>query len=361
MRHRFHSICPYFAMFPELFVQKHLIWAKKNAIVFDPFSGRGTTVFESLLNDRFAYGCDINPVAICLSNAKANPPPVEKLKKRLEALKKNYKPGEDSGVQSDEFFKLCFHKRTLQQILYLQKKLKWKTTSEDCFLAALVLGSLHGEGGKDTNYFSNQMPRTISTKPNYSVKWWKSKGLKPDEKDVFQILSKMIDFRFASLPPKKKGKIVAGDARRSSQLFPSLINKVDLVITSPPYLNVTSYEEDQWLRLWFLGGKPYPQRSPSSDDRHQSKEKYWQFLQEVWQGVSPLVKKNARIIVRIGGKGLDKKDLREGLLLSLRNGTQRKITLIEEKTSEIKGSQRRSFQPGNKNVSKEHDFHFVIS
>ena len=25
MRHRFHSLCPNFAMFPEQFVQKHLI------------------------------------------------------------------------------------------------------------------------------------------------------------------------------------------------------------------------------------------------------------------------------------------------------------------------------------------------
>ena len=24
----------------------------------------------------------------------------------------------------------------------------------------------------------------------------------------------------------------------------------------PPYLDVTHFEEDQWLRLWFLGGPP---------------------------------------------------------------------------------------------------------
>jgi hypothetical protein len=36
--------------------------------------GRGTTVLESLLNDRKGLGCDTNPVAFCLSKAKADAP-----------------------------------------------------------------------------------------------------------------------------------------------------------------------------------------------------------------------------------------------------------------------------------------------
>ncbi len=49
MRHRFHSICPYFAMFPETFVEKHLAATPFGGIVFDPFCRRGTTVLESLI------------------------------------------------------------------------------------------------------------------------------------------------------------------------------------------------------------------------------------------------------------------------------------------------------------------------
>src|SRR5258705_2335387 len=47
------------------------------------------------------------------------------------------------------------------------------------------------------------------------------------------------------------------------------IKCTECVITSPPYLDVTNFEEDQWLRLWFLGGPPYPTRHRlASDDRH---------------------------------------------------------------------------------------------
>lgn len=86
-RHRFHSICPYFAMFPEAFVRHNVLaWSKRGDVVLDPFSGRGTTVFESLLNGRRAIGCDTNPVAYCLSRAKADPPTQEEVTDRLAAL-----------------------------------------------------------------------------------------------------------------------------------------------------------------------------------------------------------------------------------------------------------------------------------
>ncbi|MCH7571668.1 MAG: hypothetical protein IH891_02000 [Planctomycetes bacterium] len=86
-RHRFHSICPYFAMFPEGFVRKHIYaYTVRGDVVFDPFSGRGTTVLESLLQGRVGIGTDLNPVAICLSNAKADPPRVDSVLSRLRGL-----------------------------------------------------------------------------------------------------------------------------------------------------------------------------------------------------------------------------------------------------------------------------------
>src|SRR5580658_4354553 len=88
-RHRFHSICPYFAMFPEAFVRRNLLaWSKRGDVVLDPFSGRGTTVFESLLNGRRGLGCDTNPVAVCLSKAKADPPTLGEVTDRLAVLEK---------------------------------------------------------------------------------------------------------------------------------------------------------------------------------------------------------------------------------------------------------------------------------
>jgi hypothetical protein len=123
-------------------------------------------------------------------------------------------------------------------------------------VAALVLGSLHGESDKSQSYFSNQMPRTISTKPLYSIRFWQERGLVAPERDVFAVLRKRLDFRYQSSPPQKRATVFEMDMRELHRHLAK--ERIGLVITSPPYLDVTNFEEDQWLRLWFLGNKPRP-------------------------------------------------------------------------------------------------------
>src|SRR6266446_4652725 len=105
-RHRFHSICPYFAMFPESFVRRNVLaWSKRDDVILDPFSGRGTTVFESLLNGRKGLGCDTNPVAVCLSKAKADPPTLGEILERLAVLEKGSRRFISKVPEvSDDFF-----------------------------------------------------------------------------------------------------------------------------------------------------------------------------------------------------------------------------------------------------------------
>jgi hypothetical protein len=219
-RHRFHSICPYFAMFPETFVRRNVLaWSKPDDLILDPFSGRGTTVFESLLSGRRAIGCDINPVAVCLSKAKADPPALDDVLERLDALKRKARSfGSKAPETKDEFFTLCFHDDTLRQLLFLKNALDWREGATDCFIAALALGCLHGESHKTELCFSNRMPRTISTKPAYSVRWWRERGCLPPKRDVFAILAQMAVYRYGSPVPALKGRVVEGDARRAKTL-----------------------------------------------------------------------------------------------------------------------------------------------
>ncbi len=122
MRHRFHSICPYFAMFPETFVEKHLSASPHDGVVFDPFCGRGTTVFQALLQGRKAAGTDVHPVAVCISGAKADPPGYSETRARLTDLRRGFGEPKDAGWQGDlgEFFNLCYHPETLMQVRYLR-------------------------------------------------------------------------------------------------------------------------------------------------------------------------------------------------------------------------------------------------
>ena len=222
MRHRFHSICPYFAMFPETFVEKCLTASPYDGVVFDPFCGRGTTVFQALQQDRTAAGCDLNPVAVCVSGAKCDPPELSDVSTRLEELQEGFREPDDGAWQGKlgRFFDLCFHQETLLQVRYLRSVLDWRSRKDDRFIAALCLGALHGESHRSPNYFSNRMPRTISTKPDYSVRWWQEKGEMPPSRDAFEILDRMILYRFRTPPPDRVGCVVQTDARRAADAFP---------------------------------------------------------------------------------------------------------------------------------------------
>lgn len=359
MRHRFHAICPYFAMFPETFVQKNLIWSKPGDLVLDPFSGRGTTVFESLLNGRQAIGCDINSVATCISNAKASPPLLEDTIRRLHEIKNNFTSISNS-VEEDPFFQACYHTGTLKEILHLRASLNWKENKEDRFIAAVTLGALHGESHRSNRYLSNRMPRTISTKPLYSIRWWEKNGYFPPNRKTFNILHSLIEYRFESEPAKLKGIIAQTDVREIEKFFPEKKRKVSLVITSPPYFDTTNFEEDQWLRLWFLGGSSKPTTTNKGDDRHTQPGKYWKFIEESWVGIKPLLKKNANIIVRIGGKKLEYDEIYEGLNISFKNAFGNSIKLVNNTKSKNFKGQRHSFNSNSSSTSNECDFHYSL-
>jgi len=350
-------------MFPETFVEKHLAASRHDGVVFDPFCGRGTTIFESLIRGRSAAGCDVHPVAVCISGAKSDPPLPQEVRARLRALREmsEQSTGEGRPSKFEDFFSLCFAPGTLRQILFLRKALDWETCKIDRFIAALALGALHGESHKSPNYFSNRMPRTISTKPAYSVRWWRRHGYEPPVCDVFGILNRMSEYRFASEPPVGVAYVRRSDARQASVAFPHLENSVTDIITSPPYLDTTNYREDQWLRCWFLGEEAFS-KIESDDGRHTSFGRYWRFLTEAWAGVASLLAPEARIVVRIGGRRLEKEELRNRLIVSLQDGTDRDVTLIDLGiTSDVKRSQANSFRGTKPSATVEHDFCFHVA
>jgi len=168
--------------------------------VCDVFSGRGTTLLQGLLRRRKALAVDINPVAYCVSAAKASVPQLSEVKRHITLLEQRYADSNRVVLEHERqllpvFFRRAFYHTTLFELLFLRSALTWKDAPVHGFIAALVLGSLHGEMDKSQSYFSNQMPRTISTKPDYSVEYWNREGLWPKKKSVFDLLRKRAEFR----------------------------------------------------------------------------------------------------------------------------------------------------------------------
>lgn len=361
MRNRFHALCPYFAMFPEAFAEKWIgELSRPGDVVLDPFSGRGTTAFQSLLLGRRAVACDVNDVAYCVTKAKVQAPRLASVLRRLTVLETGYVAADWRGAarSAPEFFHVAYCGETLRQTLYLRQALDWRRSKTDCMIAALMLGALHGETNKSPSYLSNQMPRTISTKPAYSVKFWRERALKPPARDAFALMRTQARYRYKSEPPKGEATVIHGDMRHLAWRKNSLPGPINLVVTSPPYLDVTNFEEDQWLRLWFLGGPPHPTRHRvSTDDRHENQEKYWAFIADMWRMLGAVMAAGGHVVVRLGGRGED-----IGLTLKKLQASSalsgRPVSLVAHSSSDLRKRQTDSFRPGTKGCLVELDSHF---
>jgi hypothetical protein len=281
----FHALCPYFAMFPPSFARRAIKkYSKPKDLVIDPFSGRGTTLLEARLLDRRAIANDINPVACAITTAKARPIQLKDCLRTINRLEKefsraNKRPLRLEASKLPTFFRHAYHSRTLQQILWLRKKLARSRSSEGLFVKTLCLSYLHGEFQKTRQiYFSNNLPHTYCPKPDYSVRFWKARKMKAPKVDVFASLRNRAEFRITTSKQHETlepGFCILGDVRSLDKNVRKITKqKAALVVTSPPYLRVTSYEEDQWLRLWFLGYPPFPSQGKiTKDDRIISQDK----------------------------------------------------------------------------------------
>lgn len=349
-------------MFPETFAERWIEQlTRRGEWVLDPFCGRGTAPFQALLMGRRAVGSDINPVAYCVTRAKTAAPSPAQVRRRLTLLERAFVDDdwERERRNCPPFFRAAYHPRTLRTLLFLRKSLRWRESNVDCMIAALILGSLHGET-RSPSYFSNQMPRTISTKPDYSIRFWSERSLRAPRRDPFLILRDRVAFRYETEPPRGAATILNADMRELPRLLPRR-RAIRCVITSPPYLDVTSFEEDQWLRLWFLGGPPYPRRNfISRDDRHATRDAYWGLIADMWRALGQVLAPKAHVVVRIGAKDTVPGDVVRALGAAS-VVSQRKVELVESEVSEILRRQTDAFRPGSTGCAREIDCHFVMA
>ena len=100
-------------------------------------------------------------------------------------------------MPTTKFFRAAFNLQVLQSLCAIRHGLLQvrRDTDATVILRATMLGCLHGPTSKTEegrSYFSNQMPRTFSSKPDYSVRYWKEKGLKAPKVDVRAVLKRKL-------------------------------------------------------------------------------------------------------------------------------------------------------------------------
>lgn len=116
-------------MFPHHIPYKYIKkYTNKGDVVYDPFSGRGTTIFESLLLERKAIGNDLAPLAYVLTKAKTINSNLNNIIKNVNKLKNEYNQWKNiTKINfSDKDFKdvkYFYSEYNLNQLFFLREKI----------------------------------------------------------------------------------------------------------------------------------------------------------------------------------------------------------------------------------------------
>lgn len=295
------GICPYYTMYPLDFPLRVLKrFGRRGDWVIDPFCGRGTTNFAARLLAMPSIGLDSSPVAAALARAKiSSAEPSQIITRAIEIIEME---GHPEHVPTGEFWSLAYHEETLVQLCKLREALLTDCSSSvDILLRAILLGALHGPRPKGApSYFSNQAPRTFAPKPNYAVKFWNQRDLRPANVDVTSVVRARAERILAGQPSNVDGIVRMADSR-DPQAF-SNIPRARVVVTSPPYFGMRTYLPDQWLRLWFLGGPSHVvYRQPDYQLRHSGVDRFASEMRAVWRNMASHTDEGARLVIRYGG------------------------------------------------------------
>jgi hypothetical protein len=316
---RWEGIGPYYAMFPINFadavIKEH---SAAGDMVLDPFAGRGTAIFSAATLGRRGIGVEISPVGWVYAMAKLDPAPLAQVERRLLEIAEVANQYTEQAQSLPIFFKKCFSLSIRRFLLAVRDRLDWHNCICDRALMAILLVYLHGKEGQAV---SNQMRQTKAMSPNYAIKWWIEKGLKPPDLDPIKFVQQRIRWRYAKGVVEAHGSTVF--LGNSIGLLPQLkrcmdengLQKVNLLLTSPPYFGVTNYHYDQWLRLWLLGFETdaYVTRGPYQG-RFTNPGHYRNLLKEVFCNAAKLVADNAVIYVRTSRESFTKQATLDSML-----------------------------------------------
>jgi hypothetical protein len=228
---------------------------KKGDVVYDPFSGRGTTVIEAGLLGRNVYANDANPLSRIMTEPRFFPPEVAAVEKRLASIPRE---GRRASINLSMFYNPDTEKEIVALREYmLERKKECRDDMIDRWIAMVATNRLTGHS---KGFFSvYTLPPNQAVSPRSQERINKKRRQVPEYRDTHHIIlskSKSL-LRTVSAAEKKNllkagknARLLTGDARSTPEIPDA---GVQLTVTSPPFLDIVQYREDNWLRCWFNG------------------------------------------------------------------------------------------------------------
>ena len=214
---------------PRFFIER---LTSPGDVVYDPFMGRGTTLLEAALSGRVPAGCDVNPLSRILLEPRLNP----------------------------EELLVFYHEETLRELCALREYfLSHELDRIDSWLRMVALNRLTGHSSGFFSVYTLPPNQAVSVESQRRIN--EKRGQVPPRRDVKRIMLKKTKSLLKDCVPSGCRRLPGEGApwilTASSDATPQIPDEsVSLVVTSPPFLDVVDYEQDNWLRSWFAGIDP---------------------------------------------------------------------------------------------------------
>ncbi len=233
---------------PGFFIRRY---ASKGTVVYDPFMGRGTTLIEARLHGCQVMGSDINPLCELLTRARLCPPAPKRIRERLDTI-----PLGTIEISRPDLLAF-YHPDTLREIESWRSYFALRRERElydriDQWIEMVATNRLSGHS---PGFFS-----VYTLPPNQAVSVERQKKInlklnqRPEYKNTRALIWKKTKALLKDPLPPDFSNHEPSLYTASADNVPMLISEsVDLVITSPPFLDAVDYLQDNWLRMWFTG------------------------------------------------------------------------------------------------------------
>ncbi len=232
---------------PEFFIER---LTQPADTVYDPFMGRGTTPIQAALMGRTPIGNDANPIALMFTRPRLNTPDQTEVETRLDEIDWHAA----QPTEKDRSFSVFYHQSTLQQIVSLRTWLQHRERTGtfdhvDDWIRLVAISRLTGHS---PGFFSvYTLPPNQAAPIESQRRINRRRGQIPPKRDVKALIlrkSKSLLRQGGLMHPEPK--LTTTDARATTCLDD---NSIDLVVTSPPFLDTVNYLTDNHVRAWFAG------------------------------------------------------------------------------------------------------------
>ncbi len=232
---------------PEFFIKR---LTKPGDAVYDPFMGRGTTPVQAALMRRQPVGNDINPLSVLFSRPRLEPPSLREIARTLDQVR--WDEGEIDNPELLAFYspQTLRHISALRSWLIERAPVHGTPDPVDDWIRMVAINRLTGHSPGFFSVYTLPPNQAVSTKSQLKIN--ERRGQVPPDRDVKKlILKKSVSLLSSGPMPIHPQPLLITGAAQSTPAIAS--GSVRLVVTSPPFLDIVQYAEDNWLRSWFAG------------------------------------------------------------------------------------------------------------